>query len=269
MRRSRTARATGLNLIDANSGSSPGYPASLTVLGDQWLFRATDTNLGREFFITDGTPDGTSLLMDINPGASDGSPYPIGIADDVLYFYAADGSNGSELWATDGTANGTRLVYDINPGSDSSYPRDFVAVPGGFVFDAAVEAAMRCGLLMAGNTERDREGGGDSFPTVSAYGADFPLIGNTLIVNTGGLPRRASGACPLVSECRSPPTVPAAISCSTISSLTLVRASSSGGVVRRVLLHWLEHRCRRQRNHRPGRKRDAHRQPLALCAMGD
>lgn len=174
-------------LMDANSGSSSGNPGSLTVLGDQWLFRATDTNLGREFFVSDGTPDGTSLLMDINSGTPDGYPDPIGIADDVLYFYATDSSNGTELWATDGTADGTRLVYDINPGSDSSYPRDFVAVPGGFVFDANNGSgnALWASDGTPGNTELIAAGGENSFPTLFAYSVDFPLIGNTLIVNTG------------------------------------------------------------------------------------
>ena len=123
-------------------------PQDLTEYNGKLYFRANDGENGRELWVSDGTAEGTQLLIDINPSTNDlnGSPnssFPTDLTefDGKLYFRADDGENGNELWVTDGTAEGTQLVADINPGSsdgspNSSYPADLTEFDGKLYFTA-------------------------------------------------------------------------------------------------------------------------------------
>lgn len=98
----------------------------LQVLGNKAIFwgqKSTTDNIGRELYITDGTPGGTVLLKDIIPGKD----YPgvtwirNTLSDRVLpmftvlngnaYFIFSDGAGDDHIYRTDGTANGTVPVY--------------------------------------------------------------------------------------------------------------------------------------------------------------
>ena len=86
------------------------------------LFHADDDVSGDELWITDGTPEGTELLIDINPGADSSflkRDVFFKLGDQIL-FYADNGTDGYELWSSDGTAGGTSLLKDINTGPDGS-----------------------------------------------------------------------------------------------------------------------------------------------------
>ena len=138
-----TAEGTQL-LVDINPGTSNyGYPNSsspngFTEFNDKLYFTANDGENGNELWVSDGTAEGTQLLVDINPGTSNYGYSYGSYADNFtefnnkLYFTANDGENGNELWVTDGTAEGTQLLADIRPGSSnynynySSYASDFV-----------------------------------------------------------------------------------------------------------------------------------------------
>lgn len=78
----------------------------------------------RELWVTDGTEDGTQVLVDINTSGGSQPRFWLGKAlNGFALFQADDGVNGNELWRTDGTPEGTKLVKDINataPGADSS-----------------------------------------------------------------------------------------------------------------------------------------------------
>ena len=128
----------------ANS-SGPGQILSLG--NGRALVSADDGVHGREFWVTDGSAEGTSLLADIWPGGGSGNPggatssytpYPpygptggpggsLALDGGGALFSATDPVHGTELWFTDGTTEGTRLVADINrglqgyAGSTSSY----------------------------------------------------------------------------------------------------------------------------------------------------
>ncbi len=83
---------------------------------------------GKELWVSDGTANGTDVVMDINTGPTGSSPSGLTVFGSYLYFFANDGANGNELWRTDG--NVTELFKDIYPGSISS----FTGTPSLFVF---------------------------------------------------------------------------------------------------------------------------------------
>ena len=113
-----TAAGTRM-LADLNPGSASSSPRALAVCAGKAYFSALVTTLGndtgRELWVTDGTPAGTSLLKDINPGRASGAPEFAVVFREQIYFTAYDASHGQELWRSDGTAAGTTLVKDFDP----------------------------------------------------------------------------------------------------------------------------------------------------------
>ena len=145
-----TSEGTQL-LKDINPGSSYDFPdgsyaANFTEFEDQLFFTANDGETGNELWVSDGTSEGTQLLVDINPGSNYGNPngsYAANFTEfeDHLFFTANNGENGNELWVSDGTSEGTQLLVDINPGSnygnpESSYAYGLTVINDELVFSA-------------------------------------------------------------------------------------------------------------------------------------
>ncbi|WP_306640100.1 ELWxxDGT repeat protein [Sanyastnella coralliicola] len=93
-----------------------------------------------ELFISDGTAEGSQLLLEINPYGS-ASPHNFFTAADKVYFTANDGIHGFELWKTDGTPEGTVMVDDINEGNSSSFPREYIEFGDHLYFQAYAKGA--------------------------------------------------------------------------------------------------------------------------------
>jgi ELWxxDGT repeat protein len=107
----------------------PLIPSSLVTtlegmvsLGSRVVFTINDGAHGTEPWVSDGTPEGTKLLLDIRAGASGSTAGALTVVDGTAYFSADDGVHGQELWQTDGTPEGTQLVADIEPGAAGSSP---------------------------------------------------------------------------------------------------------------------------------------------------
>lgn len=86
-------------------------------MGDKFFIVANTPAEGTEFYVSDGTAPGTTLLKDINPGAGDsydGAHFSIFYSNTKLYFIANNGTNGNEPWQSDGTGPGTTMVADVN-----------------------------------------------------------------------------------------------------------------------------------------------------------
>ena len=153
--------AAGTNLvadIRPNDGSDPfangSDPNNFIEFKDRLYFTANNGSVGNEVWVSDGTTEGTELLIDIRPNegqySSEYSSYAgnFTVAGDRLFFSANNGDNGIELWVSDGTTEGTQLLKDINPGStegyfnpsqtfvDSSFPKEFLAVGDLIYFSA-------------------------------------------------------------------------------------------------------------------------------------
>jgi ELWxxDGT repeat protein len=91
-------------------------------VGDQVLFGANDGVHGTEWWITDGTSQGTQLVIDLREGSSSGISLISSIlvvADGKVYFRGRTATQGYEVWETDGTAQGTRQISNVRPGPES------------------------------------------------------------------------------------------------------------------------------------------------------
>lgn len=118
-------------LKDINEGEAGSEIQNMYVLNDKLIFTANTSAHGTEWWTSDGTSEGTQLLIDINSGNSNGVY--------ANYFYAADGFGiyneelyftgivdaDYELWKTDGTNSGTVLVKNI-ASFGSSFPNSYV-----------------------------------------------------------------------------------------------------------------------------------------------
>ncbi|NJR47051.1 MAG: hypothetical protein HC775_15490 [Hyellaceae cyanobacterium CSU_1_1] len=127
-----TAEGTQLLVDLREETDSYGYgsrPSDLLEFNDK-LYFAADDGESRELYVSDGTAEGTQLLVDLNPGENQyGNSYssdPNNLVEfnGKLYFTADDGEHGTELYVSDGTAEGTQLVADLNPGENSAFSPD-------------------------------------------------------------------------------------------------------------------------------------------------
>lgn len=108
----------------------------LVALGGAAFFAASDGDHGTELWRTDGTADGTAMVVDGAPGWRSSSPTDLVAAGGSLYFAARDARHGDELWRTDGTGAGTELVHDLAPLGESSFPRQMTVAGARLYFTA-------------------------------------------------------------------------------------------------------------------------------------
>jgi ELWxxDGT repeat protein len=87
---------------------------------DGVLFGAEGTFFDFEIWASDGTPQGTELLLETCPGACTLMPVLNDATEDTFYFTTWDGSTAvGAAWASDGTPAGTR---ELAPGVSPSMP---------------------------------------------------------------------------------------------------------------------------------------------------
>ena len=119
---------------------------SFVSVGGSLAFTAVGDDGDRQLWTSNGTSQGTSMVMDLDipDAAGYGNGYqtvsaygggllPVG---DTLFFAADDGTHGDELLSDDVATGTTQLVDDIDPGPDSSDPRDIVVSNGQLYFAA-------------------------------------------------------------------------------------------------------------------------------------
>jgi len=95
-------------------------------LGGRVYFPADDGIHGWELWRSDGTREGTAMVVDLLPGEWGAIVSHLIAYRDRVYFLAEDLEHGVELWSSDGTAEGTHLVRDIEPGPDWSSISDLI-----------------------------------------------------------------------------------------------------------------------------------------------
>lgn len=109
-----------------------GY-SSPAIVNNKLVFLMFDASFGTELWVTDGTQEGTQILVDINPGtgSSNTSISQSWVIDNVLYFRSAYTPN--TVWRTDGTPTGTFPHINNNQIFD---PTSFIKC-NGFIFFAS------------------------------------------------------------------------------------------------------------------------------------
>jgi len=140
----RYALASVPILVDLNA-NGPSTPSDFIEVNGVTYFVATNATNGRELWKTDGTTQGTSMLVDVNVGAGSSDPSSLVNVNGVIYFAAKNASDGRELWRTDGTVGGTSMVKDLFTGTypvgyqqvgNSSNPTQLTNVGGKLFFTA-------------------------------------------------------------------------------------------------------------------------------------
>lgn len=103
-----------LSLIaDINEAAPSSGPRSFAGLGIKSVFLAEDFDHGFEYWVTDGTPEGTMMLQDIASGTQSPEMSEVYQYNRKLYFIAKN-SNGPDrqLWTSDGTEGGTYPIFE-------------------------------------------------------------------------------------------------------------------------------------------------------------
>jgi ELWxxDGT repeat protein len=113
-------------LKDLRPGPESSWPQGVTEpmiqAGGLVYFAANDGQHGMELFVTDGSAEGTRLLVDARPGPQDGISFAAWLmeAGGDVFFAASDGVHGQELWTSNGTPEGTRMLADLQAGPGGS-----------------------------------------------------------------------------------------------------------------------------------------------------
>jgi ELWxxDGT repeat protein len=122
---------------DATPSSSPD---KFITIGNTTYFVATDSSNGREIWKTDGTAEGTTLVVDVTAGAGNSFPddgYPpieLTHINGTLFF-----ATGSKLWKSDGSSAGTRLVKNFTVPSNTPTIKGLTISSGFVYFDVNTE----------------------------------------------------------------------------------------------------------------------------------
>ncbi|TDU66625.1 ELWxxDGT repeat protein [Prosthecobacter fusiformis] len=130
---------------DINTGApSPNASAKsaiklTTTTGDILILAIDDPLSGSEIWRSDGTEEGTSLILDIVPGPGNSEPLDLTIVEkssgNLVFFTALDASGNSgirSLWVTRGDRASTMLLKTFEEGFS---PRNFTAFNGRLFFE--------------------------------------------------------------------------------------------------------------------------------------
>jgi ELWxxDGT repeat protein len=100
---------------DIQPGSGGSTPVGLIVMGN-WVHFLADDGDGYNWWLTDGTEEGTTNLEDeLGLGSIDSCEAQVlgAIGDFLLFVIDSDGDGALELWKSDSTSGGTEMVEDI------------------------------------------------------------------------------------------------------------------------------------------------------------
>ncbi|MFO0899513.1 MAG: ELWxxDGT repeat protein [Pirellulales bacterium] len=106
--------------LSSNDGDSGIVAADLGIV----YFVADDGVSGAELWRSDGTVEGTQLVVDLVSGSRGANPSQLASWGGRVFFLAEVGAH-TGLWSTNGSVEGTALIVEVNSGDGPWYPRDF------------------------------------------------------------------------------------------------------------------------------------------------
>ena len=86
----------------------------MTPAGDGIVFQANDGIHGIELWYSDGTENGTNMVLDLIEGPDSSHPTNMYAKDDIVYFTAISKGEGRELFVTETTAGGATLLSNFS-----------------------------------------------------------------------------------------------------------------------------------------------------------
>jgi LPXTG-site transpeptidase (sortase) family protein len=128
--------STGLpiRITDLNVSELDSFPHTLTTIGNQLFFIATEDTGKRLYKLS--PPYQQVFRVSNTFVANDGiNPDEIGVIDGVIFYSGKDDQNGIELWRSDPPYITSQIVADINPDGDS-YPKFFKRIGNTLFFQA-------------------------------------------------------------------------------------------------------------------------------------
>ena len=164
--------AEGTIVIDINPGPEASVARDFQTINGKLYFTATDGRSGIERFVSDGTPEGTRLVVDFNSATEGANPNLLGQLDSGTYLYLAnDGIHGKELWsaAPDGSA---QLLQDLTVGDAPTILNDFAFLRGRMLF------SQRDGIWATDGTPVGTHRILDLSPGATSNSNEFWLIGD-------------------------------------------------------------------------------------------
>ncbi|MEA2559792.1 MAG: hypothetical protein QOH06_1296 [Acidobacteriota bacterium] len=108
-------------------------PPEMEAAGSRVFFDLQDEEHGRELWVSDGTREGTRLVLDIVPGPANSEARELTAFQGKLYFTAGE---DTRLWTSDGTTAGTVPLLDLKAGGEFSLPVHFTVYAGRLWFFA-------------------------------------------------------------------------------------------------------------------------------------
>jgi ELWxxDGT repeat protein len=115
--------------IDAEGGLASSYPQHFAVMDQIVMFTSDTPLIGRELWRTDGTDNGTQLVVDLEPGPAGANIAVLTVVGERVFFVRSPTVAGRvrdsmELWVTDGSDAGTVLLTRFGDGSHTTAMAD-------------------------------------------------------------------------------------------------------------------------------------------------